>query len=42
MKRDRKIDEKFTWDMTAIILRVMVIEVVLALIGAFAPFGHAT
>ena len=42
MKRDMEADEKFEWDMTAIVMTVLFIVLVLALVGAFAPFDHAT
>jgi hypothetical protein len=42
MKLDRNADEKFEWDMTAVILLVMLIMFVLSAASAFGPLGHTT
>lgn len=42
MRPDRDADEKFEWDMTAVILLVFVIMFVLVMAIAFGPRDHTT
>jgi hypothetical protein len=42
MKPDTDPNEEFKWDMTAVVMTVLLIVLVLALVGAFAPFDHTT
>lgn len=42
MKPDRDADEKFEWDVTAVILLVLFIMFVVVLAIAFGPLGHRT
>jgi len=42
MRPDKDADEKFEWDMTAVMLLVMVIMFVLVAVIAFGPLGHTT
>ena len=41
MKPERNPDEKFEWDMTAIILLVLLIVLILVLAVAFGPLRHS-
>ena len=40
MKRDTEADEKFEWDMTAVLLLVIAIVVVLVIVMSVGPMGH--
>ena len=42
MKPETDADEKFEWDMTAVILLVLLIMFVLAAGIAFGPLGHVS
>lgn len=42
MKRDTKVDEKFEWDMTAVLLLAIAIAVLLVFVMLVAPWGHRT
>lgn len=42
MKPDKNADEKFEWDMTAVILLVLLITLVLVVAMSFGPLGHRT
>lgn len=42
MKRDTNADEKFEWDMTAVLLLVLVIMFLLVIVMSFGPLSHTT
>ena len=42
MKRDTNADEKFEWDMTAVLLLVIAIVVLLVIVMSVWPLGHRT
>jgi hypothetical protein len=42
MKPDPDGDEKFEWDMTAVVLLVLVIMFLMFVVMSFGPFGHTT
>lgn len=40
MRSTKDADEKFEWDLTAVVLLVLLIAFVLVAVMAFGPFGH--
>ena len=40
MKPDRNADDKFEWDMTTVLVLVLLIAFVLVMVAAFGQFGH--
>ena len=42
MKSDKSPDEKFEWDMTAVMLLLLAIVVLLVIAMSFGPLGHTT
>jgi hypothetical protein len=42
MKLDTNADEKFEWDMTAVLLLVIAIVILLVIVMSVGPMGHRT
>ena len=42
MKRDTNADEKFEWDMTAVLLLVIAMVILLVIVMSVGPMGHRT
>lgn len=42
MRQARSTDEKFEWDMTAIVVVLLLVGFLLLIVEAVGPFGHAT
>lgn len=42
MKSDESTDEKFEWDMTAVMLLLLAVVFLLVIVMAFGPLGHTT
>ena len=42
MRRDTNADEKFEWDMTAVLLLVIAIVILFVIVMSVGPMGHRT
>ena len=42
MRRDINTDDKFEWDMSAVLLLLIAIVVLLVIVMSFGPMGHRT